>query len=49
AAAAGAEVLCGGDNSCRVHLDGIMRRAGSPVRTVHLAEILASTEEEPFA
>ncbi|MFJ7263600.1 (Fe-S)-binding protein [Streptomyces globosus] len=49
AAAAGAEVLCGGDTSCLIHLDGILRRTGSPVRTVHLAEILASTEEEPFA
>ncbi|MEW2413114.1 (Fe-S)-binding protein [Streptomyces sp. NPDC046866] len=49
AAATGAEVLCGADNSCLAHLGGILRRSGAPLRTVHLAEILASTEEEPYA
>ncbi|MFF8828352.1 (Fe-S)-binding protein [Streptomyces sp. NPDC015131] len=44
----GAEVLCGADNSCLLHLNGVLRRAGEPVRTVHIAEILASTEEEPL-
>ncbi|MEU2390190.1 (Fe-S)-binding protein [Streptomyces sp. NPDC007369] len=48
AAAAGAEVLCGGDNSCLAHLDGVLRRRGAPLRTLHLAEILASTEEDPL-
>ncbi|MFJ4006113.1 (Fe-S)-binding protein [Streptomyces sp. NPDC090023] len=43
----GAEVLCAADNSCLMHLGGTMSRAGSPVRPVHIAEILASTEEEP--
>jgi L-lactate dehydrogenase complex protein LldE len=47
ARATGAEVLCGADNSCLMHLDGLLRRADSPLRTVHLAEILASTEQEP--
>lgn len=54
AAATGAEVLCGADNSCLAHLDGLLRRAdappgtpaGSPPRALHLAEILAATEEE---
>ncbi|MFI8265478.1 MULTISPECIES: (Fe-S)-binding protein [unclassified Streptomyces] len=44
----GAEVLCGADNSCLAHLDGILRRGGEPMRALHLAEILASTEEEPL-
>lgn len=48
AAATGAGVLCGADNSCLAHLEGLLRRAGSPVRAVHLAEILAATEEEPL-
>ncbi|MET9608458.1 (Fe-S)-binding protein [Streptomyces sp. NPDC006512] len=48
ARATGAEVLCGADNSCLAHLDGTLRRAGAPLRTLHLAEILASTEEEPL-
>ncbi|MEU3059677.1 (Fe-S)-binding protein [Streptomyces subrutilus] len=46
AAATGAEVLCGADNSCLAHLDGLLRRTGSPLRTLHLAEILAATEDE---
>lgn len=44
----GAAVLCGADNSCLTHLDGILRRQDSPLRAVHLAEILASTQEQPF-
>ncbi|MGO4458625.1 (Fe-S)-binding protein [Streptomyces sp. M-16] len=44
----GAEVLCGADNSCLAHLEGTLRRAGEPLRTLHLAEILAATEEEPL-
>jgi L-lactate dehydrogenase complex protein LldE len=41
-------VLCGADNSCLMHLDGILRRQDAPLRTVHLAEILASTESLPY-
>ncbi|MFJ3961768.1 (Fe-S)-binding protein [Streptomyces sp. NPDC090036] len=48
AAGTGAQVLCGADNSCLAHLDGLLRRADSPMRTLHLAEILAATEEEPL-
>ncbi|MFD0270106.1 (Fe-S)-binding protein [Streptomyces sp. NPDC127106] len=48
AAGTGAEVLCGGDTSCLAHLDGVLRRRGTPLRTLHLAEILASTEEDPL-
>ncbi|MFC9729659.1 (Fe-S)-binding protein [Streptomyces roseolus] len=45
----GAEVLCGADNSCLMHLGGMLRRQDAPQRALHLAEILASTEKEPFA
>ncbi|MFI8287858.1 (Fe-S)-binding protein [Streptomyces sp. NPDC085614] len=44
----GAEMLCGADNSCLMHLGGMLRRQGAPQRTLHIAEILASTEEEPL-
>jgi L-lactate dehydrogenase complex protein LldE len=44
----GAEVLTAGDNSCLMHIGGGLSRLRTGVRTVHLAEILASTEEEPW-
>jgi L-lactate dehydrogenase complex protein LldE len=44
----GAEVCTAGDSSCLMHIGGGLSRAGSGVRTVHLAEILASTEQVPF-
>lgn len=43
----GAEVLVAGDNSCLAHIGGILGRQRSGVRTLHLAQILASTEEDP--
>ena len=43
----GAEVLVAGDNSCLAHIGGILGRQRSGVRTMHLAEILASTEGSP--
>ncbi len=43
----GAEVLVAGDNSCLAHIGGILGRERSGVRRLHLAEILASTEEHP--
>jgi len=49
AVATGAPVLCGADNSCLLHIGGTARRAGAPLRTVHLAEILASTRERMYA
>ena len=45
----GAEVLCGADNSCLLHIGGTLRRMDAPLRTVHLAEILAATRAEPTA
>jgi L-lactate dehydrogenase complex protein LldE len=40
-----AEVCTAGDASCLVHIGGGLSRLRSGTRTVHLAEILASTEE----
>ena len=42
----GAEVLVAGDNSCLMHLGGLLTRHRSGVRTMHLAEVLAATEGE---
>ncbi|GAA1187476.1 (Fe-S)-binding protein [Streptomyces hebeiensis] len=49
AVSTGAGVLCGADNSCLMHIGAIASRADAPLRPVHLAEILASTEEEPWS
>ena len=43
----GAEVLVAGDNSCLLHIGGLLSRQRAGVRTLHLAEVLASTEQEP--
>jgi L-lactate dehydrogenase complex protein LldE len=43
-----AEVVCAVDSSCLMHIGGGLARGRTGVRTVHLAEILASTEEEPW-
>ncbi|MFI9245330.1 (Fe-S)-binding protein [Streptomyces sp. NPDC053086] len=43
----GAQVLCAADSSCLMHLGGTMSRLRTRIRPVHIAEILASTEEEP--
>lgn len=45
----GAEVLTAGDWSCLMNIDGALRRTGAATRAVHLAEILASTRERPWA
>jgi L-lactate dehydrogenase complex protein LldE len=41
----GAEVCIAADNSCLMHIGGALQRQRGGVKTVHLAEILASTEE----
>jgi L-lactate dehydrogenase complex protein LldE len=43
----GAEILVAGDNSCLMHIGGLLSRQRSGVRTMHLAEILAATEGAP--
>ena len=42
-----AEVLCAADNSCLMHIGGALSRQRAGVSTMHLAEILASTEDQP--
>jgi L-lactate dehydrogenase complex protein LldE len=44
-----AEVCTACDNSCLMHIQGGMHRRGSPMRTEHIARILASEEASPTA
>jgi L-lactate dehydrogenase complex protein LldE len=44
-----AEFCAAGDSSCLLHIGGGLSRLRTGVRTVHLAEILASTEESAAA
>ncbi len=41
----GAEVLCALDNSCLTHIGGMLSRGRSGMRVLHLAEILAGSEQ----
>ena len=43
----GAEVCTAADSSCLMHIGGGLARQRAGVRTVHLAQILASTERVP--
>lgn len=43
----GAEVLTAGDYSCLLHIGGGLSKLRTGVRTMHLAEILASTQDAP--
>ncbi|MDX1617615.1 MAG: (Fe-S)-binding protein, partial [Balneolaceae bacterium] len=40
----GAGVCAAADNSCLMHIGGAMQRQSGGVKTVHIAEILASTK-----
>jgi L-lactate dehydrogenase complex protein LldE len=40
----GAEVLVAGDNSCLMHVGGLLSRQQAGVRVMHLAEVLAAVE-----
>jgi len=42
--ATGAEYLCT-DNPCRLNIGGVLHRSRSGIKTIHLAEILANTED----
>lgn len=42
AEATGAEFVTSVDPSCLMHLDGVLRKKGSTMRTIHLASILSS-------
>ncbi|MGL5931066.1 MAG: (Fe-S)-binding protein [Dermatophilaceae bacterium] len=44
--ATGAEVLVAGDASCLMHVGGLLSRQRAGVRTMHLAEVLASTADD---
>ena len=44
----GAEVCSAGDSSCLMHIGGGLSRLRAGTQTVHLAQILASTADEPF-
>ena len=48
-AATGASVCAAGDASCLMHIGGGLSRLHVGARTVHLAQILASTRSEPVA
>ncbi|MGO4384460.1 (Fe-S)-binding protein [Specibacter sp. RAF43] len=45
----GAELCTGGDASCLMHIGGGLSRQGSDAGTLHFAEILASTLENPVS
>ncbi|MDY3048197.1 MAG: (Fe-S)-binding protein [Rothia sp. (in: high G+C Gram-positive bacteria)] len=46
--ATGASVCTGGDASCLMNIGGALSRKNSPVQTIHFAEILASTRQNPL-
>ncbi len=44
----GAEIVVAGDYSCLMNIGGGLSRIRSGVRSMHLAEVLAGTKEEPW-
>ena len=42
----GAQYLIAVDNSCLMHIGGLAQRSGAPIRTIHLAEVLAATRTD---
>lgn len=44
----GAEFVTAGDASCLLNIGGSLRRRGTGVRALHIADILAATERRPF-
>ncbi|WP_417941078.1 (Fe-S)-binding protein [Flavobacterium sp. RS13.1] len=40
----GVDYITGGDMSCLMHLEGILKRQKSHIKTIHIAEILNSSE-----
>ncbi|HKO78579.1 MAG TPA: (Fe-S)-binding protein [Flavobacterium sp.] len=40
------EYITGGDMSCLMHLEGILKREKSPIKIIHIAEILNSSYEK---
>ncbi|MCW2809803.1 MAG: hypothetical protein JWP61_261, partial [Friedmanniella sp.] len=44
----GAEICTAGDSSCLMHIGGGLSRLRAGTRTVHLAQILAATRDQPM-
>jgi L-lactate dehydrogenase complex protein LldE len=44
----GAEICTAGDSSCLMHIGGGLSRIRAGAKTVHLAQILAATREDPM-
>lgn len=42
----GTDVLTAGDMSCLMHMQGLLKRQGKPMRVMHVAEILAGYQPE---
>jgi L-lactate dehydrogenase complex protein LldE len=36
----GTQILIGGDMSCLMHMEGIIRRNQNPIKVMHIAEVL---------
>jgi L-lactate dehydrogenase complex protein LldE len=47
-ASTGAEICTAGDSSCLMHIGGGLSRLRAGAKTVHLAQILAATREQPM-
>lgn len=45
----GADWVISGDSSCLLHLGGMMTKRGFHAKPIHLAEVLASTDESRFS
>ncbi len=43
-----AEFVTAGDASCLMNIGGSLRHQGAAVKSIHIAEILASTEQQPW-
>ena len=38
----GAEYIISGDASCLLHVDGVIKKQNHPLKTMHIADVLAS-------
>jgi L-lactate dehydrogenase complex protein LldE len=46
--ASDSEVIVAGDMSCLMHLDGLIRRAGTPIRVMHISQVLMGRPLKPM-
>ena len=42
ALATGAECIISTDSSCLMHIDGVIKKNNTPLKTMHIADVLAS-------